>query len=159
MPIATVIFSLINFFVVFVMSVITNIYYYFTGENIRFGWYLLLVPILVVQTAALGLGFGIIVSSLTTKYRDLVILVNFGVQLWMYATPVVYDLEMLPERFQKIVMLNPMSPVMCNFRYAMMGCGRLETHYWGISMVTTVVVLMIGILLFNRVEKTFMDTV
>jgi lipopolysaccharide transport system permease protein len=159
MPIATVIYSLVNFFVVFIMSLITNIYYYYRGENIIFGLQLLLIPILVFQTAALGLGFGIIVSSLTTKYRDLAILINFGVQLWMYATPVVYDIDQLPEKFQKIIMLNPMSPVICNFRYAMLGCGSLETHYWGISVVTTVVVLMIGVLLFNRVEKTFMDTV
>jgi lipopolysaccharide transport system permease protein len=141
------------------MSLITNIYYYYKGENIIFGVQLLLIPILVFQTAALGLGFGIIVSSLTTKYRDLVILINFGVQLWMYATPVVYDIDQLPEKFQRIIMLNPMSPVICNFRYAMLGCGSLETHYWGISIVMTVVVLMIGVLLFNRVEKTFMDTV
>jgi lipopolysaccharide transport system permease protein len=159
MPIATVIYSLVNFFVVFIMSLITNIYYYYKGENIIFGVQLLLIPILVFQTAALGLGFGIIVSSLTTKYRDLVILINFGVQLWMYATPVVYDIDQLPEKFQRIIMLNPMSPVICNFRYAMLGCGSLETHYWGISIVMTVVVLMIGVLLFNRVEKNFMDTV
>lgn len=159
MPIATVIYSLVNFFVVFIMSVITNIYYYCIGENIRFGWQILLIPILVLQTAALGLGFGIIVSSLTTKYRDLAVLVSFGVQLWMYATPVVYDITQLPEKFKKIIMLNPMSPIICNFRYAMLGCGSFETKYWKISIFTTVIVLMLGILLFNRVEKTFMDTV
>ena len=159
MPIATVIFSLINFAVVFVMSIITNLYYMWKGENIQPNWSILLLPILVLQIALLGLGFGIIISSLTTKYRDLAILVSFGVQLWMYATPVAYAKEQLSEKMRSIIMLNPVSPIICNFRYALLGCGTFETVYWGISAIVTVVVLIIGILLFNHVEKTFMDTV
>lgn len=159
MPIATVIFALINFLVIFAASIITNICYIFNGANIHFSAAFLLIPLLIIQTAVLGLGFGIIISSLTTKYRDLTVLVSFGIQLWMYATPVVYSVEQLPENFKTLIMLNPVSPIVCNFRYAMFGCGELETFYWGISVVTTIVVLGIGILLFNRVEKTFMDTV
>lgn len=158
-PIATVIYSLVNFGIVMIMSVITNIIYVIKGESIYFSLSILLVPVLVFQTAMLGLGIGIIVSSLTTKYRDLTVLVSFGIQLWMYATPVVYSFSQLPEKWKKIILLNPMSPIMNNFRYAMMGCGNFESFYWGISIIVTFFVLGIGILLFNRVEKTFMDTV
>lgn len=159
MPIATVIFSLISFAVVFVMSIITNCIYMLQGANIVPNWSVVLIPILVVQVAVLGLGFGIIISSLTTKYRDLAVLVSFGVQLWMYATPVAYTKSQLSPMLCKFVMLNPVSPIICNFRYALLGCGELEVGYWLISMVVTVVVLAIGIIMFNRVEKTFMDTV
>ena len=159
MPIATVIYSLINFGVVFVMSSITNIYYFVNGASIHIGYQMILIPVLVFQTAILGLGFGIIISSLTTKYRDLIVLISFGVQLWMYATPVVYDINQMPDKFATLIMLNPMSPNIHNFRYAMLGCGSLEIKYWLISLISTVVVFLVGILLFNRVEKTFMDTV
>lgn len=159
MPIATVIYSLINFGVVFVMSSITNIYYFVNGASIHIGYQMILIPVLVFQTAILGLGFGIIISSLTTKYRDLIVLISFGVQLWMYATPVVYDINQMPDKFATLIMLNPMSPIIHNFRYAMLGCGSLEIKYWLISLISTVVVFLVGILLFNRVEKTFMDTV
>lgn len=159
MPIATVLFSLINFAVVFAAAIVTIIVYMIQGEMITLSYRLLLVPVLVIQTALLGLGVGIIISSMTTKYRDLKVLVSFGVQLWMYGTPVVYTPAQLPESLRAIVMLNPVSPIVVNFRYAMMGCGTLETLYWGISMVTTIVLLVIGVLIFNKVEKNFMDTV
>jgi len=159
MPISTVLFALINFAVIFVVSIIVNLYYFLMGSNIVISLYFLLVPVLVFQTAILGLGAGIIISSLTTKYRDLAVLVSFGISLWMYATPVVYDLSVVTGTFKTIIMLNPMTPIINNFRYAMLGCGTFETFYWGISWVVTVVVLLLGILLFNRVEKTFMDTV
>lgn len=159
MPISTVIFSLINFAVVFVMALLVIGYYVITGEKVQPNVGMILVPILVLQTALLGLGFGIIISSLTTKYRDLVILVSFGVQLWMYATPVVYTITDMSDRVRSILLLNPMAPIIINFRYVMLGCGYLETFYWGISAITTLVVLGIGIVLFNRIEKTFMDTV
>ena len=159
MPISTVIFALINFAVIFVVSIGVNIYYYLTGANIVISWYLLLVPVLVFQTAILGLGTGIIISSLTTKYRDLAVLVSFGVSLWMYATPVVYDLSIVTGKFRQLILINPMSSIMNNFRYSMLGCGYFESSYWIISWIITVAVLFIGVLLFNRVEKTFMDTV
>ncbi|MDO4291749.1 MAG: ABC transporter permease [Eubacteriales bacterium] len=159
MPIAAVLYALVNFAVVFAMSIIINLYYWMRGGMIRPQMQLLWVPLLVLQTAALGLGVGIIVSSLTTKYRDLNVLVSFGVQLWMYGTPVVYASSQIPERLRVLIMLNPMAPILCNFRYALLGSGGFETFYWGISMITTIVLLGFGILLFNRVEKTFMDTV
>lgn len=159
MPISTVIFSLINFGVIFIVAVIVNVFYALTGESVSIGVAFLIVPLLVLQTAILGLGTGIIISSLTTKYRDLAVLVSFGISLWMYATPVVYDVVELTPKMKEIVMLNPMSPIVCNFRYAMLGCGQLEYKYWSISWGVTLFILMIGIILFNRVEKTFMDTV
>lgn len=158
-PIATVIFSFINFFVVFIMSLLTNIFYMCNGADLHISSAILLVPVLVIQTALLGLGFGVIVSSLTTKYRDLGVLVSFGIQLWMYATPVVYSVSQFSSRLGNLIMLNPISPIVCNFRYAMLGTGYLDTFYWGISAGVTVAVLIIGIVLFNHVEKTFMDTV
>ena len=159
MPIAAVIFGLINFVVVFVMSIIVNIIFVIQGQPLVMNYNMLLVPILVIQTAMLGLGVGIIISSLTTKYRDLQVLVSFGISLWMYATPVVYTMDTIPESWQKIFMLNPMAPILNNFRFAMLGCGSMETSYWGISWIVTLVLLLIGVLLFNKVEKTFMDTV
>ena len=159
MPISTVIFSLVNFLVVFIMSLLTNIYFAFTSGSVYITIFILLVPILVIQTALLGLGFGIIISSLTTKYRDLVILISFGVQLWMYATPVVYDITQLEGILKSLIMLNPMSPIICNFRYCMLGIGTFEVFYWSLSWFFTILVIAIGVLLFNRVEKTFMDTV
>lgn len=159
MPISTVLYALVNFVVVFIMCIITIVVYMCRENKIYPTGYVALIPFLVIQTAMLGLGVGIIVSSLTTKYRDLVVLVSFGVQLWMYATPVVYSSSQLPEYLKRIVMLNPMSPILNNFRYAMLGCGTFELFYWGISILVTLLILALGILLFNRVEKTFMDTV
>ena len=105
------------------------------------------------------LGFGIIISSLTTKYRDLAVLVTFGVQLWMYATPIVYPISQIPAKWQSIMLLNPMAPIVETFRYAFLGSGTIPWFYLGISVVTTLVVLFIGIILFNKVQKTFMDTI
>lgn len=159
MPISAVIYALINFGIVFIMSMIVNVVYLIQGNNVHLGMSLLLVPVLVLQAAMLSLGVGIIVSSLTTKYRDLQVVVGFGVSLWMYASPVVYTVEQIPERWRSLLLLNPMAPLMNNFRYAVLGCGVFETTYWIVSWVVTIVLLMAGVLLFNKVEKTFMDTV
>jgi lipopolysaccharide transport system permease protein len=158
-PISTVIFSLVNFVVVLAMDIGVIIYEACIGGNVHPNWTIVLLPLLVMQTAVFGLGCGIIVSSLTTKYRDLSILVSFGVSLWMYATPVVYSASQFSETTRKILMLNPMSPIVCNFRYALLGSGTFEGGYWILSIVVTIVILILGLLLFNRIEKTFMDTV
>lgn len=159
MPIATVLFSLVNFGVVFCMALFAILIYILAGYTLIPNNTLILIPVLVLQTAILGLGFGIIVSSLTVKYRDLAILVAFGVQLWMYATPVVYPLSQVTGKLKVLILLNPISPIVNNFRYALLGCGRFETTYWYISILGTFFVLIIGVLLFNKVERTFMDTV
>lgn len=158
-PISTVISGLINFAVQFVMFLGFAIYYYVTGAPIHPNIYILITPLLLLQLACLSLGFGIIISSLTTKYRDLAVLVTFGVQLWMYATPVVYPASQIGGKLKTLMMLNPVSPIVESFRYAFLGSGSIPWNYLGISVVTTLVVLFIGVVLFSRVEKTFMDTV
>ena len=159
MPVSTVIFSLLSFLIQLVMMVGFMLYFMAIGENVEPNGYIALVPLMVLHMAAMGLGFGIIISSLTTKYRDLSILVGFGVQLWMYITPIVYPVSTLSDKAKSIIMLNPMAPIINNFKYAFLGCGQMEWGYWGISAIVTLVVLFIGIIIFNRVEKTFMDTV
>lgn len=158
-PVSTVITGLLDFGVQFVMFIVFLGYYFIVGFGTGINLWILITPVLVLQLAMLGMGVGIIVSSLTTKYRDLTILVTFGVQLWMYASPVVYSLSQIPEKYQFIYMLNPISPIITIFRYAYLGTGFIPYASWGISWITTLVVVIIGVLLFNRIEKTFMDTV
>lgn len=158
-PIATVITSMINFVIQFCMFMIFEVYYFIIGANIRITWAAALTPLLLLQMALLGMGFGIIISSLTTKYRDLQVLVGFGVQLWMYATPVVYAASSLSPTAYSILMLNPVAPIIEIMRYGWLGAGTVSFLYWGISWVTTLLVLFIGLVIFNKVEKTFMDTV
>lgn len=158
-PISIVITSMMNFAIQFVMFLCFYIYFAIGGANIHITWAAILMPILIIQMALLGMGFGMIISSLTTKYRDLQVLVSFGVQLWMYATPVVYSASSLPPKAYLIVMLNPISPIIELFRYGWLGAGAYSMFYWAISWVVTATVVLVGIVLFNRVEKTFMDTV
>jgi lipopolysaccharide transport system permease protein len=158
-PISVVISNLITFAIQFLLFMGFWIYFLINGSTINPQLSILLLPLLIVQMAALGLGFGIIVSSLTTKYRDLTHLVTFGVQLWMYATPIVYPTSQIPERFQWIIALNPMAPTIEFFRYAFLGAGTIHPWQMGISLGTTLLILTIGIILFSRIEKSFMDTV
>lgn len=158
-PISVVVSGLINFAVQFVMFLGFMIYYYIIGAPVHPNIYILITPLLLVQLALLSLGFGVIISSLTTKYRDLAILVTFGVQLWMYATPVVYPASQIDGKLKTLMMLNPVSPIVESFRYAFLGSGSIPWNFLGISVITTLVVLFIGIVLFSKVEKTFMDTV
>lgn len=158
-PIATVISSVLNFLVQFVMFLIFVVIFMIQGASIQITWVAALTPLLVVQMAMLGMGFGIIISSMTTKYRDLQVLVSFGVSLWMYATPVIYSASSLSDTVYGIIMLNPMSPIIELMRYGWLGSGTTPFMYWGISWITTIVVLFLGIIYFNKVERTFMDTV
>ena len=158
-PISTVISGLINFGVQFLMFLGFMAYFMIKGSPIEPNLWILITPLLLVQLAALALGFGIIISSMTTKYRDLAVLVGFGVQLWMYATPVVYPASQIGGKLKTLMMLNPVSPIVESFRYAFLGSGSIPWNYLGISVVTTLVVLFAGVVLFSRVEKTFMDTV
>ena len=159
MPISTVLSQLISFAVQFCFFLLFLLYYIVTGANVNPNWWMLLTPVLLLHLALLSLGVGIIISALTTKYRDLAMVVSFGVQLWMYATPVAYDLTLIPERFLGLYMLNPVTPVITMFRYAFLGVGVPHLAAYGISWIVTLVVLLLGVMLFNRVEKTFMDTV
>lgn len=158
-PISTVISGLINFGVQFAMFIAFVAFYAITGDAVQPNAYILLTPILLIMIAMLALGFGIIISSLTTKYRDLAVLVTFGVQLWMYATPVVYPISQIPLKWRNLMLLNPVAPIIETFRYAFLGSGTIPWLYLGISVITTLIVLFIGIVLFNKVQKTFMDTI
>lgn len=159
MPIASVIFSAINMIIIFLMSVITMIVYLCAGYEIHPNIMIFLLPILMLQTALLGLGVGIIVSSLTTKYRDLSVLVDFGLSLWMYLTPVVYPISEVRGVLRTLILINPMSAIIQNYKYALLGVGSFEGFYWLISICMTAGIFMVGVLLFNKVEGTFMDTV
>ena len=158
-PLSVVISNLLAFFIQLLLFGCFWIYFYYQGSAIQLHLAGMLLPLLIIQMAALGLGCGIIVSSLTTKYRDLTHLVGFGVQLWMYATPVVYPSSIVPERYQWLMALNPMASIVEVFRYAFLGVGVVSVTNIMISSSMTLMILFVGIILFSRVEKNFMDTV
>ena len=158
-PISVVISSIINFFIQFFLFLGFLVYFFIQGSAIQITWVAALTPAFIIEMALLGMGFGIIISSLTTKYRDLQVLVGFGVSLWMYATPVIYAASSLSSKMYNVIMLNPMSPIVELMRYGWLGSGTTPWLFWGLSWIITFLVLFIGIIMFNKVEKTFMDTV
>ncbi|MCF7787328.1 MAG: ABC transporter permease [Prosthecobacter sp.] len=160
-PLSAVISTLIQFGIQFLLLLGMLAWYLFQGVPIHPDWggILLLTPLLILLLAGLGLGVGIIVSSLTTKYRDLTFLVNFGVQLAMYATPVVYPLSMVPSKYRFWLELNPMTSIIEAFRSLYLGVGTFSWSGLGYSSLVVLVVLSAGVVIFNRVEKSFMDTV
>jgi lipopolysaccharide transport system permease protein len=160
MPIANMFSVVIQFGVQMIMVVIFLAYYTITGAVTPNWGACLLIPLILLELGVLGIGIGIIVSSLTTKYRDLSILVSFGVQLWMYATPIVYPMSQLEDGFMKtILLINPVSAPVELFRYALLGQGSVIPGALIYSAVFTVVLTFLGIIVFNRVEKNFMDTI
>lgn len=159
MPISAVLTGLLELLIQIILLAVIIIGYICMGTPINVGPQLLLVPVLILQTVLLGLGCGIIIAACTTKYRDLVVLVSFGVQLWMYASPVVYTITIIPEKFRGIYMCNPMAPIITCWRYAILGAGEFPLEYWGSSWLVTMLILGFGVILFSHVEKTFMDTV
>ena len=164
MPVSTVLSKLIDFAIQYAFFLIFLVIYGLTGAAIRPNWLVLLTPVLLLQLAMLSLGCGVIISAATTKYRDLRMLVSFGVQLWMYASPVAYDMFSMSvfapgSKYYALYMLNPVTPIVNLFRYAYLGIGQVDWLYYGISWAVTCGLLFVGIVLFSRVEKTFMDTV
>lgn len=157
-PISVTISGLITFIVQFAILVASMIYYFVKG-SIQPNCYLILLPLLLLEVAMLALGCGIIISALTTKYRDLSILVTFGVQIWMYGSAIVFPVSALPEKWANILMLNPVVPIVETFRYGVTGNGSIPWNFLLISIIETICILFVGIIIFNRVEKTFMDTV
>jgi lipopolysaccharide transport system permease protein len=158
-PISILLSNLISFAIQFAFFLIFIGYFALRGTVFHPNGWILLMPVLVVMMAGLGLGLGIIISSLTTKYRDLRYLVQFSVQLLMYATPVILPLSSFPQRFQWVILANPMTPILEAFRYAFLGAGAVSLPGLAYSFVFMLVVVLIGIMIFNRVEATFMDTV
>lgn len=159
-PISTVLSNLLRFGIQIGLFVVLYLYYFYAGTSVSPNSYLLLFPVFVVLLAGLGLGFGILVSSMTTKYRDLTILFTFIVQLWMYATPIVYPLSMVPEgKLRMLILANPMTPVIEAFKYATLGQGYFSWTALGYSFAFMTVLLVVGIVVFNKVQRSFMDTV
>lgn len=160
LPLSTVLSNIIRFGIQFLLLLVLIIYFGFRGYPIHFGISWLLIPLLVLMMATLGLGLGIIISSLTTKYRDFSVLIGFGVQLLMYATPVAYPLSYIKGKsYASWIQHNPLSPIVEAFRYAVFGRGTVSTNSLLYSAVFIIITLFIGMLLFNKVEKSFMDTV
>lgn len=159
-PISNVLSSAIRFGVQMILVLVFLAYYLIMGQVHPHWEAWLLIPVVLLHLGLLGLGFGIIISSLTTKYRDLSILVTFGVQLWMYATPIVYPLSQLGDGLMKtILLINPVTAPVEVFRYAVLGQGQIMPGYLALSGAITIVVVVAGVMIFNKVEKTFMDTV
>ncbi len=158
-PLSNVISSLIKFGIQFLLLLAFIAYYLFKGANVHPNAWVFFTPVLLLIMAGLGLGFGIIISSLTTKYKDLQFFMGFGVQLLMYATPIVYPLSMVQGKLRIIAMLNPMTPIIETFKNAFLGGGEVNLMHLGYSALVMLFLLFFGLLLFNKIEKSFMDTV
>jgi lipopolysaccharide transport system permease protein len=158
-PLSIVISNIIQFLIQFGLLVAAICFYSFKGFSFTFTSNLLLLPFLILLLALLGLGFGIIISSLTTKYRDLSNLLGFGVQLWMYATPIIYPLSVIPDKYKVFILANPVTAIIIIFKSSLLGTQSVSYGYLLYSSVFTILILIFGIILFNRVESKFMDTV
>jgi len=159
MPISIVISNLITLAIQFVLFIVFWLFFFANGAQIHLTSWALAFPLLVFLMAGLGLGLGIIISSLTTKYRDLNYLVGFGVSLWMYATPIIYPVSSIPQRWQWLANINPVTPIIETFRMGFLGQGDASWVRLAYSFGCTLLLLFIGAVIFNRVEKTFIDTV
>ncbi|WP_299778154.1 ABC transporter permease [uncultured Formosa sp.] len=160
-PISVIVSKLLTFFVQFLLFIGVYLYYLlFTDTNLEPSFLILLTPLLILITAGLALGLGLIITSLTTKYRDFIFLLGFIIQLGMYATPIIYPVNTISnEKIKMVIMANPMSSIIETFRYAFLGVGNFS---WGALMYSTIVMLtllVVGVITFNKVEKSFMDTV
>lgn len=159
MPLSVVLSNLVKFGIQFLLFLAVFLYYLFVGAALHPNLTILVLPFFILLIGLLGLSFGLAVSALTTKYRDLTFLVQFGVQLWMYATPVIYPLSKIHGKYRTLIMLNPMSPIEEAFKYSFTGAGTFSVNGLVYSTVFAVVVFVTGLAIFNRTEKTFMDTV
>ena len=159
-PISNVLSSMIRFFIQMIL-VMAFMIYFLLHNAVAPNWGAwVMIPVELVHLGILGMGFGIIVSSMTTKYRDLTVLVEFGVQAWMYLTPIVYPLSTVTEGWMKtLLMINPVTSAVEVLRYAILGKGTIDFAFYGLSWVITLAVALLGIMIFNKVERNFMDTV
>ena len=159
-PIATVLSNLLRFAIQAGLFIVLYLYFFISGADISVKWPILLTPLFIVMLAGLGLGFGILISSLTTKYRDFTVLFSFIVQLWMYATPIVYPISMVPEgTLRTLILANPMTPIIEAFKFATLGQGYFSWLALGYSFVFMCILMLFGVVIFNKVQRNFMDTV
>ena len=158
-PLSGITSNLIKFGIQLLLFVSMYLFYWFQGVSLQVNWTLALFPFLIFLIAFHAMSWGLIISALTTKYRDLTQLVTFGIQLFMYATPVIYPLSAAPEKYRDLISLNPLTPIFEAFKYSCMGCGSLD---WGGLLYSTVfmcITLFLSVIIFSRVERNFMDTV
>lgn len=161
-PLSIVISNMIKMGIQFALFLAVYLYYFAIGVDFHLNAALLLLPLLIIMLGALGLGFGMIISSMTTKYRDLRFMISFGVQLWMYATPVIYPLSVMRQSYPHYVWVlaaNPLTAILETFKYAFTGVGEFNLLYLGYSFTFTAVILLLGIIIFNRVQRNFMDVI
>jgi lipopolysaccharide transport system permease protein len=159
MPLSIVVSNLVRFGVQLLLFFVMMIYFGMKGADFHVTWTVVLFPVLVLLMALLGLGLGLIITALTTKYRDLSFLITFGVQLLMYGTTVIYPLSAAPEKYRKFIELNPMTGIIETFRYAFLGKGCFTAWSLGYSAIFTTVITIIGIIIFNKTERSFVDTI
>lgn len=159
-PLSNLVTLIFDFLIQFAMLLCLMLgYHFFGGYEMRIGWSILLLPVYLVHLGILGIGVGILISSMTTKYRDLIPLVGYMITLWQYLSPVVYTSDLIPDRFKSIYMLNPVTPVLMAFKNSMLGIESINTNYLLISFCVSAIIFSIGLIVFNQTEKTFMDTV
>lgn len=158
-PVSNVVFEFVRFLLQMAVFLCVWVYFFLRKEASFMGWYLLLTPFLVLESGMLGMAIGMFVSSMTTKYRDMSHFVNFGMQLMMYAAPVMYSVSQLPDVLQKLVMLNPMASVVEAFRFCLTGSGMIHWGALAYSMIVTAAVLAGSLVLFNQTEKDFIDII
>lgn len=159
MPLSIVVSGLMKFAIQFGLFLLVVLYYTFIEKTIQPNLWVLALPLLVLLMALFSLGLGMIFSSLTTKYKDLVFLLTFGIQLFMYATPVVYSMSSIPDAYKWVVAINPLTAIFECFRFGFLGSGSFNPLDLWISICATIVTLIAGVVIFNKVEKSFMDTV
>lgn len=158
-PLSGITSNLIKFGIQLLLFIFMYLFYWFRGAPLQVNWTLILFPFLIFLIAFHAMSWGLIISALTTKYRDLTQLVTFGIQLFMYATPVIYPLSAAPEKYRDFILLNPLTPIFEAFKFSCMGCGSLD---WGGLLYSTIfmcVTLFLSVIIFSRVERNFMDTV
>jgi len=159
MPLSIIFSNLTKFGIQFSLFLFMMVFYAFNGFKIEPNWYILLFPIVIFLMAILGLGLGLIITAMTTKYRDLIFLVSFGLQLLMYATPIIYPLSAAPQKYRIFIICNPVSGLIETFRYGFLSTGQFSLGAFAYSVAASIVIFLIGLVVFNRVERTFVDTI
>ena len=158
-PVSVLIFNMIKYGIQYLVFIVVYFIFIYKGYKPAYNWIVFLTPVILLYMSLMSLGFGIWISSITTKYRDFRFAFSFFVQLWMYVTPVIYPLSIMPEKYRIFILFNPMTPVIEIFRKGYLGAGTVSVNHILISVCITFFVLISGLIIFNRIEKTFMDTV